>query len=206
MRPSRLTTPIAHVRSDIADHSKVTLVNSSKTDKKPYHGEGGPMEPNLVLDNVQAPAADIDPASDPTPIGWRKSRKHKIRVSVPNRTSNRGKTNLGPQASRSLIHRSDVTGRNASILETLFRRKSHKSMFVLKLLQCALVGNIIDVSHIFADTAPYLRTAGGMTLVYRKPSFEAVRLIILSLKESRGTTFRLPKRIQDIVQEEMHNA
>jgi hypothetical protein len=193
----------SNVRSGLADHGKARSKQlDPNRNKNPNVGGVVPTEPYKVLDNVQAPAADIDPASDPTPIGWRKSRKHKIRVSVPNRTPFGRRPNLGSRASKSLIHRSDVTRRIASILEILFREKSQKGWFVLELLQSSLIGHIIDVPHIFADTAPYLRTARGMILVYKKPSFEAVRLIILSLKESRGTTFSLPKRVKDIVHEE----
>jgi hypothetical protein len=141
----------------------------------------------------------LEQGSGPTPIGWRKSRLHKIRINVPNYNTNSAKSNLGSRASKRGFSKSEIDGRIASALEQLFRSKSQQGRFVLELLQVSLVGHIIDVKDISIDVAPFLRTADGLVLVQKKPSFRATRLIIRALRESRSTTYSLPKRIKDIL-------
>jgi hypothetical protein len=172
--------------------TKESQIKSLKKDGDPNkHSTNVEVHPNTPASN------EWD--TGPTPIGWRRSRSHKIRVRVPNYNTNRVRSNLGSRASKRGFHKSEIDGRIASALEHLFRSKSQKGRFVLELLQVSLIGHIIDVKDIFIDVAPFLRTADGLVMVQKKPSFRATRLIIYALRECRFTTYSLPKRVMDIL-------
>lgn len=123
-------------------------------------------------------------------VGWRKARRHKVKTSVPKATAECRRPNMGPLAGKGHFAKG-IDGRVAAALKRLFRSKSQKSRTVLKDLQSSLIGHIIVCDEIFADAAPYLLTAGGMVMVARRPSFEAVRLLIVMLSRCKRTTFRL---------------
>jgi hypothetical protein len=170
--------------------------NESQTQLKK---DGDPIKHDTLAGFNSGHPGPTERSPGPTPIGWRRSRLHKMRVSVPNYNTNRAKSNLGSRASKRGFSKSEIDGRIASALEHLFRSRSQKGRFVLELLQVSLVGHIIDVKDISIDVAPFLRTADGLVLVQMKPSFRATRLIIRALRECRSTTYSLPKRVKDIL-------
>jgi hypothetical protein len=136
----------------------------------------------------------IDTSGVRRPIGGRITRKHKQLVNVPKpkQFGKRPKIILGPLGDKTIFARSDIDGRIAAALDKLFRSKSQSSSFVLKILQDALIGHIFETRQVFSDATRYLRTAEGMVQISSKPSYRAVRLIVLSLKGSSRTSFRLP--------------
>lgn len=123
---------------------------------------------------------------------------HKEQLAVPD-YGIRTRTNFGPIRDKHDWHKPDIDGRIAAALDKLFRSKSQKSRHVLSVLQNEMVGHLMQVKTISSHAAPYLRTAGGICQIYRRPDYRAVRLIISSLKGSDGTSFRLPRRIRALL-------
>lgn len=101
------------------------------------------------------------------------------------------RTNLGPIVSKRNIKSSDVSGRIAAALDKLFRSKSQKARRVLEYLQTALLGHVIQTSFYLRETAKYLCVCQGITRVYKKPSFKAVRCLISILKDCEATSFEM---------------
>ena len=155
---------------------------------------GSPGSSTAIGKKVSMPPDNVGP---PNLYGWRKVHYHKVPVNVPNATAFRRRPNMGPLAGKTHFTKG-IDGRTAATLKRLFRSKSQKSMSVLKDLQDALVGHIIECDYIFADSAPFLRTANGMILVYRKPSFRAVRLLIMTLSRCKRTTFKLKESYRNL--------
>jgi hypothetical protein len=163
--------------------------------------DGDPSKHVTKAEIGQPDPHEHGPVSPPT--GWRRSRLHKILTSVPKRNTYGVGSDLGSRASHRGLHKSEVDGRIASALERLFRSKSQKARFTLELLQCSLVGHVIDVDRVSIDAAPFLRTANGLVLVQMKPSFRATRLLVSALRGCRRTNYVLTKRLKDIIHEEL---
>jgi hypothetical protein len=142
----------------------------------------------------------VDTTGARRPLGARIQRPHKVTIGVPKPSVLRQRLNLGRLGHFSMFTKSDIDGRIAAALDKLFRSKSQAARFVLEILQRSLVGHLLQVPRVFSDSARYLRTAEGLVQITSKPSFRAVRLLILSLKESSRTTFRLPDCVRQSLQ------
>jgi hypothetical protein len=102
-----------------------------------------------------------------------------------------GKTELGPIAARCNVGPSDITGRISAALEKLFRSKSQQSRRVMERIQLSLIGHIYSCDSYFRTTARYLRYCGEYKMVYERPSFKAVRLILMDIKNCNKTSWKI---------------
>jgi len=156
-------------------------LNNETTRQNAEPQETDMAHPRTVNDGLVGPTFEV-----------RMRNRHKVPLRVP-ASSNTGRTNLGPAADTSSLIRGKIDHRTAVHLDKLFRSKSQKARSYLEFLQEDLLGHVIDTPTIYKDTAPYLRTARGLVMVTKKPSFSAVRLLITILSRCERTTYQLPR-------------
>lgn len=128
--------------------------------------------------------------------------KHKVKVDIPEPRQGT-RTNIGPLGKQSKPLNKQLSGLVLSNLNRLFRHRTEWGYRILQYLQTALIGTLHKVKSLSLAMAPYVRMSCRWMMVYKKPSFNAIRHFLSDyLKDCTETSLNWRElfRIVDPVQ------
>lgn len=117
--------------------------------------------------------------------------RHHVKVRIPEPREG-VKANLGPLGEQSNMSKRQVSGLILANLNKLFRHRTEWGFRILSYIQTALIGTVHKVSSLSLSMAPHVRMTQGYVMVYRKPSFRAIRDFLSDFrKDCSETSFDL---------------
>lgn len=115
--------------------------------------------------------------------------RHNVKVRIPE-PHKEVKANLGPLGEQSNLTKRQVSGLILANLNKIFRHRTEWGFRILTYIQTALIGTIHKVSSLSLSMAPHVRMTQGYVLIYRKPTFKAIRHFLASYnKDCTESTF-----------------